>query len=718
MQNIPDRATFQSRTLPTVNPEPRMTVEPDRAICPACAEEVLNPARRRFRYPFAHCSHCGPQFSVMRRLPFEHANTAFAQFDRCLACDAEYYDPTNRHFRTETAVCPHCGPRATLIRFDGGPIPLEQYSALDDVDAACTLIQKGEVVAIKGLGGWQLACDATNEGAIARLRRAKQNSTKPLPLMARDLHIIARYAAISVEEEFQLTSAQNPIVILRATGARRLPGDVAPGLATLGFMLPTTALHLLLMQRMSRPVVMTSANLSGKPQIIDDEEAFQTLGVTIRYALTNNYRIANRVEDSVVRVIRGKPRLLRRARGYAPAALKLPGGFERASDIVAIGGDRRGAFCLMKQGVAIPAPHYADISDLEECKTYQGVICQFRSRLAHKVSMLAIDTRDDYLSANMARIYAAQWKLGLIEVEHHHAHIASCLAENGYPIDAPPVLGIVLDRVGWDEEDRSGIRGEFILADYHGCARAGGLKPIPLPDVSTSRYESWRDLCAHLDAAMGWQTFTAVYGGLDLCRNLQDKSGGVFSASLPKGRFRHISSCGRLFNAVAAALSIGEECQSYDGETAMRLEAVVDDGAMSDAADALYPVALQKPGPRQMPLIDPAAMWHAMLSDLTRKTPAAVIAARFHYWLAASIAAMVNALARTGGGETASFATVALSGGCFQNKILLEETERLLRQGSYAVLTHAQVPPHSGGLSLGQVAIGAAQLLGEGRVRL
>lgn len=714
---MPDRAAFQSHALPSALPEPRMTVDPDKSICPACAEEVLNPARRRFRYPFAHCSHCGPQFSLLRRMPYQHENTAFAQFDRCLACDGEYYDPTNRHFHTETACCPQCGPRATLIRFDGGPIPLEQHSALDDVDAACTLIQKGEVVAIKGLGGWQLACDATNEAAIVRLRRAKQNGTRPLPLMARDLHIIARYAAISVEEEFQLTSAQNPIVILRATGARRLPVEIAPGLSTLGFMLPTTALHLLLLQRMNRPVVMTSANLSGEPQIIDDEEASQTLGVAVRYALTNNYRIANRVEDSVVRVIRGKPRLLRRARGYAPAPLKLPRGFERASDLVAIGGDRKGAFCLLKQGTAIPAPHYADVKDLEETKTYQGQICQYRSRLAHKVSVLVIDSRDDYLSSNMSRTYTAQWKLGLIEVGHQHAHIASCLAENGYPLDAPRVLGIVLDGIGWDEQDRA-AGAEFMMADYHGAIRRGGLKPIPLPDDGAIRREPWRDLCAHLSAAMGWQTFTAVYGGLDLCGQLQDKAGGLFDNGAVRPRGRNVSSCGRLFDAVSAALGVSGDRQTYDSEAAMRLEAIVDNGAMSEAAaEVFYPVALQKSAPRQMPLIDPSTMWHALLSDLLRKTPAGVVAARFHCWLAASIAAMVVELARNNA-EGMPFATVALSGGCFQNRILFEETERLLRLSNYAVLSHSQVPTHSGGLSLGQVAAGAAQLMRQGEARM
>ena len=711
MPPFTDEVSTSSKPSLAGDAAPQMRIEPDRVVCRACAEEILTRGSRRFRYPFAHCSHCGPQFSILRRLPYEHANTSFAPFDRCFACDAEYYDPTNRHFHTETAVCAQCGPRATLIRLDGGPILVEQHSALDDVDAACSLIQRGEVVAIKGVGGWQLACDATNVAAVARLRRVKQNGTRPLPLMARDLHVIARYCAISVEEELQLTSAQGPIVILRATGGEKLPDGVAPGLRTLGFMLPTTALHLLLMQRMNRPVVMTSGNLSGAPQIIDDDEAFETFGVTVRFALTHNYRIANRVEDSVVRVMSKRPRILRRARGYAPAALKLPAGFERASDLVATGGDHKAVFCMLKEGVAIPAPHYADVTDDEACKAYQGVICQFRSRLRHKVSAIAIDWQHHYLSSAMARAYTAQWQLGLIEVAHLHAHLSSCLAENGYSPRRPLVLGVVLDGLGWNEEGaRQG--SEFLLGDYRGFKPLASLKPIPMSAREIGEREPWRDLVAHLTAAIGWREFTTTFGGLDLCSALQEKWRREVDLQ-PEGGLRYISSCGRLFNAVAAALGICREGQTYDSEAATRLEAIVDESALGGAP--AYPVSLQRAAARDLPYIDPTGMWQGLLDDLLRKVPGSVVAARFHHWLAASLAAMAAYLSLRKNGEERQLPTVALSGGCFQNRILLEETERQLRQSGFAILTHAQLPPHNGGLCFGQAAVGAAQILDPAR---
>lgn len=712
MQTLPESTSFRPGAVHgLVSPRQGTAAQPDRVICAACADEVLSPSQRRYRYPFAQCNECGPHFSVLKRLPYDHANTALASFDRCIACDCEFYDPTDRHFQSETTFCPACGPRAMLVRWDGGPVPLlEQHSALDDVDAACSLIQKGEVVAIKGLGGWQLACDATNEAAVARLRLAKQSGARPLPLMARDLHVISRYCAISVEEERQLTSPQGPIVILRANGDR-LPADIAPGLGTLGFMLPTTALHVLLLQRMKRPVVMTSCNLSGGPQIIDDEEALQVFGVSVRYALSHTYRIANRVEDSVVRVIGGVARVLRRARGYAPEPVKLPDGLERVSNLVAIGGDRKGSFCLVKNGVAIPSPHYADIADMESCKTYQGSICQYRSRLDHKVSVLVIDRDERYFSSNMSRTYTAQWKLGLIEVAHHHAHIAACLTENGYPLEGLPVLGVVLDGRGRDAGDRRG-GGEFGLAHYRCFTPLASIKPVTLPGGPHTPRDPWGLLHAYLIAAVGWRIFSENFTGLELYRELRARTRCASNAIDPMDGGETVSSCGHLFSAVAAALGLCLQPQTYDGEAAMRLEAIVDEHALLREATSRYPVLIQKPGTVPLPHIDPTGMWWALLGDLASGIPAPVIAARFHLWLASSIAAMASELAARMPGREAG-PTIALSGGCFQNRILFEATEKLLRERDFKVLSHIRMPPHNGGLSLGQAVVGATRILEE-----
>jgi hydrogenase maturation protein HypF len=688
----------------------QILVTPDRVICRACAEEVMSRSRRRFRYPFAQCGHCGPRYSVLKQTPQDRVNSAYAPFEPCAACSAEYADPANRHFRAETIVCPRCGPQAALIRFDGRPVPFEQHSLLDDVDAACSVIQKGEIVAIKGLGGYQLACDATNGAAVARLRRAKQNEQAPLPLMARDLHVIARYCAISVEEELQLTSAQGPLVVLRALGADTLPEEVAPGLATRAFMLPTTGLHLLLMQRMSRPVVMTSANLAGAPQIIDDREVREKFGVAVRHALVHEQRVFNRVEESVIRVMGNRPRLLRRARGYTPVPLKMPPGLEGATNLIAVGSDSRAVFCVIRNGEAIPSPHYANINNAEDARIYQDSLCTYRSLFEHRVEAMIIDASAEGFSSNRARSYAERWNVGLIEVQHHHAHVASCLAENAHPVSAPPALGVVLDEP-YQGEDGTLLGGEFLLADYRSCHSVGTLRPVLLPGGEEAVREPWRLLHAHIVAAMGWEAFTAEFRGLALWADLEAMPRAWLDSLIAAGAAPQTSSCALLFSAVAAALDIGREVQAYSDEAILRLEAIVDERALRDAApDVLYPVALQKPE-RERPLcIDPSAMWRALLRDLAADAPPGVVSARFHRWLAASIAAMATELAQHGTGA-ARFTKVALSGSCFQNRVLFEETERLLRQQNFVVCSHALVPPHDGGLALGQAAVGAARFL-------
>ena len=683
----------------------------DRVICRACVEEVLSASRRRYRYPFTHCHQCGPRLSVIVKLPFQRAHTTMAGFTPCPFCQAEYADPTSRHYRSETIACPKCGPRSRLVRFDGRPVNFEQHFVLDDVDATCSLIQKGEVVAIKALGGYQLACDATNAAAVMRLRRAKQNMTRPLPLMARDLHVISRYCAIGVDEELQLTGAQGPIVILRATGRERLPAEVAPDLTTVGFMLPTTALHLLLLQRMSRPVVMTSANLSGEPRIVDDEEAHQKLSVAVTYALVHDQPIANRVDDSVVRVMAGRPRVLRRARGYAPSALKLPAGFEQASDPFAVGADNDTMYGLVRNGEVILSPHYGALREKQDCVDYRDAICHYRHLMDHEMSAIALDPSARSCASHLAREYASHVNLRLIPVDPQHAHVAACLAENGHPLDAPPALGIVLDRPGLSGPPAAG-GGDFLLTGYRDCQRIGALKPVVMPAEAAG--EPWRSLLAHLTAAMGWREFAKAFRQLELFSYLESRPRLEASIAMQRPARGGTSSCGLLFDAVAAALGLCRERQHYEGEAAMQLEAMVDQATLEDDdPERRYPVVVTKPRGAALPFIDPAGMWQDLLRDRMRNTPTPVIAARFHGWLVASITAMAGKLAGRGKEGQLRTPVVALTGACFQNRILLEETGHLLRKSGFTVLSHALVPPHDGGLALGQAAAGAARMLEE-----
>ena len=687
-------------------------VAPDAAICPACAEEITDPFARRFRYPFANCTHCGPRLSIVNGIPYDRAKTTMAPFAKCAACGTEYRDPADRRFHAEAIACHACGPKAGLIRLDGRVASFDQHSMLDSVDAMCGLIQKGEIVAIKGLGGYQLACDATKAEVVARLRQLKRRDAKPFALMARDLDIIRDYCAIKTEEERLLTSSAAPIVLLAAGGSKRLPETIAPGLSTLGFMLPTTPLHLLILRRMNRPVVMTSGNLSDEPQVTDDSAMRERLAGIASYALIHDREIANRVDDSVVRVMGGRARIFRRARGFAPAPIILPAGFEAAPELLAMGGELKATFCLVKDGQAVLSQHQGDLEDAATFDDYRKNLALYAELFDHAPVAFVADRHPEYLSSKLACERAYADSLPLIEVQHHHAHIAACLAENGIPLDAPTALGIALDGLGWGD-DGTLWGGEFLLADYRRFERLGTFKPMAMLGGAKAAREPWRNLYAHLMAEMGWAEFAMNFAELDVYHDLAARPRATLDAMIRNGvNTPKASSCGRLFDAVAAALNICRESQAYEGEAAARLEAMVDHDVLRNEDEALgYPLSIPNLRGSGMPYVEPLAMWQAILGDLILKTPAPVMAARFHKGLAKVIVAMAIKLARRDDADGPRFTTVALSGGCFQNRVLFEEVVRRLEAENFAVLTHAQVPTSDGGLALGQAAIGAAHLI-------
>ncbi len=652
----------------------RTEIAPDAAICVECAREVLDPTNRRHRYGFANCTRCGPRFSIIGAIPYDRAATTMAVFALCGECRGEYSDPEDRRFHAEAIACPACGPRARLV---------PSASPGDQIEEAASLLLLGSIVAVKGLGGYQLACDATNAGAVERLRAAKHRRSKPFALMARDVEVIRRYCAMSTEEADLLASPEAPIVLLRATGDA-LPRAVAPGLSTFGFMLPTTPLHLLLLRDIDRPLVMTSGNLTDEPQITDDEEALARLGGIADRVLTHDRAIATRVDDSVVRVVAGVPRVLRLARGFAPAATRLPPGFAAAPDLLAAGGELKATFCLVKDGAAILSHHIGDLEDARTFDDYRRGIAHYTALFDHAPVAIAADPHPEYLSSKHAR----ETGLRLIEVQHHHAHLASCLAENGRPLDAPPVLGVVLDGIGWSD-DGTIWGGEFLLADYREAHRLGSFKPVAMPGGAAAVREPWRNLHAHLLAA-----------GLK-----PERPHALLEAMIRHGVNSPLaSSCGRLFDAMAAALGICAERQDHEGEAASRLEAAVCERTLREEDDALaYEFSLSPGAPF---CIDPRPLWNAVRRDLASGKLPAVIAARFHKGLAIAITDMTRAIARH-----ARFDTVVLSGGCFQNAVLLDQTERRLRDAGFVVLTHSLVPANDGGIALGQAAVAAARLL-------
>jgi hydrogenase maturation protein HypF len=690
----------------------RTQVAPDAAICPACAAEIVDPFERRFRYPFTNCTHCGPRLSILREIPYDRARTTMAPFPLCAACLVEYGDPADRRFHAEAIACHACGPKVRLVRYDGGAVSVERHSMLDDFDAACGLIQRGEIVAIKGLGGYHLACDATKADVVARLRALKHRDAKPFALMAGRLDVIARYCTVSAEEERVLAGSVAPIVLLRADGPERLPEAVAPGLATLGFMLPTTPLHLLLLRRTQRPVVMTSGNLSDEPQAIGDEEARERLQTIASHALVHDREIASRVDDSVVRVMGGRARVLRRARGFVPAPILLPPGFAAAPALLALGGELKATFCLLADGRAMLSQHQGDLEDAATFEDYRANLALYAELFDHSPVALVADAHPEYLSSKLARERAAATALPLLEVQHHHAHVAACLAENGYRLGAPAVLGIVLDGLGWGQ-DGSLWGGEFLLADYRGFARLGTFKPVAMPGGTKAVREPWRNLYAHLMAEMGWPAFAMNFDELEVFAALATKPRAMLDAMVRSGlNSPEASSCGRLFDAFAAALGICSERQAYEGEAAATLEAIVDERTLREEDEALaYPFAIPNLRGSGLPYIEPLAMWNAVLGDLTVRTPKPVMAARFHKGLAQAVVTMACKLARRDEEGRARFDTVALSGGCFQNRILFEEVARRLARENFVVLSHAEVPANDGGLALGQAAIGAARLI-------
>lgn len=686
-------------------------VVPDAAVCRACVQEVFDPLVRRYRYPFTNCTHCGPRLSIIQAIPYDRATTTMRAFKMCPACSAEYHDLEDRRFHAQPIACHACGPRVWLERADGAPIAVDAITTLDEVDATCTLLQRGYIVAIKGLGGFQLACDASNDTAVLRLRQLKRRERKSFALMARDLPVIRRYCVLSAVEEALLQSPAGPIVIMDANGDDQVAVSVAPGDKTLGFMLPNTPLHHLMLHRMDRPIVLTSGNLTTEPQCIDNAEARARLGGITDYFLMHNRDIARRVDDSVVRIIGGAPRLLRRARGYAPAPLQLPAGFAVTSAVLAMGGELKNTFCLLREGQAIVSHHMGDLDEASTYADYRNSLDQYLTLFEHEPRIIAADLHPKYLSSKLGCEMAQRCSIDLAEVQHHHAHIAACMAENSIAIDAGPVIGVALDGLSFGT-DGTLWGGEFLLTDYRDCKRLATFKPVAMLGGEQAIYEPWRNTYAHLMAEMGWARFAMNYAELNLTQFLADKPRSLLDGMIGQGVNSPLaSSCGRLIDAVAAAAGVCREKVQYEGQAAVEFETLADERTLLEEDDDLaYPFSIPRLKSNNLPYVEPLAMWQALLGDLILGTPVPVIAARFYKGLAIVITRLVEKLSRYESGKEA-VRIVALSGGVFQSRILLEQVTVRLETLGFRVLTHRHVPPNDGGLALGQAVIAAARSL-------
>ena len=691
----------------SVNSVVKTEISPDAATCPQCQREIFDPFSRYFRYPFTNCTHCGPRLSIIRAIPYDRNNTSMVNFSMCKECEKEYQDVENRRFHAQPVACFECGPRAWLERADGKPVISDMFSMLDDVDAVCTLLQKGEIVAIKGLGGFHLACDATLENAVLKLRNRKQRYHKPLALMARDINIISEYCYINELEKELLTSPAAPIVLLNIKDHSKLASDLAPGQNTLGFMLPYTPLHHLILRRMKVPIVLTSGNISDEPQCIDNEDAKDKLSKIADYFLLHNRDIVNRVDDSIVRVIDNQIQTLRRARGYAPAPIKLPPGFEKIPPILAMGSELKNTFCLLREGEAILSQHLGDLENAAAFNAYQETLNLYLNLFSHKPEIIAIDKHPEYLSSKLGKELATGNKIKLAEIQHHHAHIAACMAENQISLDTKPVLGIAFDGLGYGE-DGTLWGGEFLLADYQNFQRLATFKPMPMIGGKQAIYQPWRNTYSQLINAFTWEELKEKYSDLEIIKFLEHKNPRLLNQIIEKGiNSPLISSVGRLFDAVAAAIGICREQCSYEGQAAIEMAAITDINILNNDKESLnYSFKLEKLD--SIYYIDTSPTWREILNDIKQHISSSIIAAGFHKSLAIAIVTMVQQLR-----QEHQFNQVALTGGVFQNQILLQQVKMRLEKLELNVLTHSIVPTNDGGLSLGQAVIAAAKYLKE-----
>ncbi|BDI16864.1 hypothetical protein ANSO36C_26660 [Nostoc cf. commune SO-36] len=504
----------------SVNNAIKTEIVPDAATCPQCQREIFDPFSRFYRYPFTNCTHCGPRLSIIRAIPYDRCNTSMSAFVICPECAKEYHDVENRRFHAQPVACHVCGPSAWLERADGKLVTASMFSMLDDVDAVCTLLQKGEIVAIKGLGGIHLACDATQETVVQKLRQRKKRYHKPFALMARDIEIIEQYCTVNAKEKELLTSSAAPIVLLQAIGKKLVAPSVASGQNTLGFMLPYTPLHHLILRRMNRPIVLTSGNLADEPQCIDNDEAKEKLRAIADYFLFHNREIINRADDSVARVISDKIQIIRRARGYAPAPISLPIGFHNVPQILAMGSELKNTFCLLREEEAILSQNLGDLENAAAFNAYQETLNLYLNLFEHKPEVIAIDKHPEYLSSKLGKELADTNKIPIHQIQHHHAHIAACMAENGIPLDSPPVLGIALDGLGYGD-DSTLWGGEFLLADYRKFQRLATFKPVAMIGGEQAIYQPWRNTYAQLIAANLWNDCRKHYADLEIVKFLK-----------------------------------------------------------------------------------------------------------------------------------------------------------------------------------------------------
>lgn len=663
--------------------ERSVLISPDTSICDDCLSELLDPSDRRYRYPFINCTNCGPRYTIIKDIPYDRDKTTMQVFKMCRTCDEEYRDPFNRRFHAQPNACWDCGPRVSLYGHKRDLVPCD-----DPIKEAIKLLKDGHILAIKGLGGFHLAVDATRDQAVARLRRRKHREEKPFAIMSRHIESINRYAYVTRDEERLLTSSRRPIVLLTKKEGHELSQEVSPRNKNVGVMLPYTPLHYLIFEGGFLALVMTSGNMTEEPIVIDNHDAFDRLSSIADYFLIHNRDICLRSDDSVLRVVDGVARQMRRSRGYVPVPIFLKWA---AEPILACGADLKNTICLTKGNCAFLSQHVGDVENLETLDFLKLSVAHLKRILAIDPTIIAHDLHPGYHSAHFALEHK---DIQLIGVQHHHAHIASCMAENG--VDET-VIGLSLDGTGYGLDGRI-WGGEVLLCSLRDFERVCYFDYVPMPGGTAAIKEPWRMAISYLYHTYDRELMDLE---LDFLKWLDEKEVKVILKMIEHGINSPLtSSLGRLFDGISALIGLRQRVK-YEGQAAMELEMAIEDNR-----DAVYPYEISGDDPSWIFKHEPIIK--GVVNDLKRGLSQGRISAKFHYTLLEMLTEICLRIR-----EKRSLNAVALSGGVFQNAFLLEGLSRRLHDEGFKVYTHSKVPTNDGGISLGQAVIANAVSKGE-----
>jgi hydrogenase maturation protein HypF len=665
---------------------PRVLISPDVVVCVDCLREMANPRDRRFRYPFINCTNCGPRFTIIRDIPYDRPRTSMASFRMCAACQAEYDDPANRRFHAQPNACWDCGPQLQLWSADGSHLNIAE-----PLREAARMLEQDRIVAVKGLGGFHLACNARSEESVSQLRERKRRVEKPFAVMLRRLEDVERVCEVDGAARKLLVSMERPIVLLPRKADCGLAESIAPHNRFLGAFLPYTPLHhLLFASGKFDALVMTSANLSEEPIAIDNDEAVRRLqGIADAY-IVHNRDILRRCDDSVVRITAGRMQMLRRSRGFVPVPVALE---QEAPSILAVGGELKNTICIARGSDAFLSQHIGDLENLESYHFFGEAVQHLQRILEVQPKIIAYDLHPDYFSTKWA---LQQEDARLIGVQHHHAHIASCMAENH--LDGK-VIGIALDGTGYGT-DGAVWGGEVLVADYNDFDRAAHFEYIPLPGGAAAIHEPWRVALSYLV-----KHYVKDLNSIDLpfLRGIDERRRNVIQQMIDRQvHSPRTSSCGRLFDAVAALVGI-RSTVNYEAQAAIELEMAAHDSA----DDGVYPFELTLDNSHWQ--IGTFPLFQAILADLRRQQPVGDISRRFHKGLAAVFVELAEKIR-----EQDQLNRVCLSGGCFQNVLLFRLMVEGLRARSFEIYSHSEVPAGDGGISLGQALVASRRVASEG----